>query len=111
DLPDHLPNRHITPEARHNLFLVVKEALNNIARHAQATEVRLRISATEKEVAIVIQDNGRGFESAPDNGSCDGLRNMRQRMEEIACNFQFASGPGTGKRVDFTYAWPATNGI
>jgi signal transduction histidine kinase len=93
------------------LFLVVKEALNNIARHARATEVRLRITATENEVAIVIQDNGRGFENAPDNGSCDGLRNMRQRMEEIGGNFLLASRPGSGTRVEFTYGWPATNGV
>jgi signal transduction histidine kinase len=111
DLPDRVPNRLVSPEVRHNLFLVVKEALNNIARHAKASEVRLCITATEEEVAIIIEDNGCGFERAPDNASCDGLRNMRQRMEEIGGNFDLASRPGSGTRVEFVHSWPANTGV
>lgn len=106
DLPDDVPDRHLSPEARHNLFLVVKEALNNVARHACAREVRLRVTASADQVAIVIEDNGRGFERAPDSAACDGLRNMRQRMEEIGGQFELESRPGTGTRVAFHYAWP-----
>lgn len=110
DLPDNIPDRLLSPEARHNLFLVVKEALNNIARHARASEVRLRITTVENQIAITIEDNGRGFECAPDNASSDGLRNMRQRMEEIGGRCQMASGPGAGTRVAFLYSWPLENG-
>src|SRR6185369_1864979 len=99
DMSDDIPGIPISPEVRHNLFLVVKEALNNITRHARATEVRLNITANPKEIAIVIEDNGRGFEYAPDNASADGLRNMRQRMEEIRGQFQIESKPGAGTRI------------
>ena len=110
DLPDNIPNRVVSPEARHNLLLVVKEALNNIARHARANEVRLCITATDDQVAITIEDNGRGFECAPDNASSDGLRNMRQRMEEVGGQFQLASRSGAGTRVAFLYSWPSNKG-
>jgi signal transduction histidine kinase/streptogramin lyase len=106
DLPDQIPDRNISPEVRHNLFLVVKEALNNIARHARAGQVGLHVTATEKEIGITIEDNGQGFTDAPDNASSDGLRNMRQRMEEISGRFRIESGPGTGTRVSFLYPWP-----
>lgn len=107
DLPENLPDQTVPPDARHNLLLVVKEALNNIARHARATEVHLCISVSESQIAIGVMDNGCGFESAPDNSECDGLRNMRQRMEEIHGEFQLKSQPGNGTRVAFHYAWPS----
>jgi signal transduction histidine kinase len=114
DLPEKLPERTVSPEVRHNLFLVVKEALNNIVRHAQPTEARFRVTNTEEQLAIVIEDNGRGFERERDSASADGLRNMRQRMEEIGGKLQIESKPGAGTRISLSYRWPrerATNGI
>jgi ligand-binding sensor domain-containing protein/signal transduction histidine kinase len=106
DLPDRIPDRTMSPEVRHNLFLVVKEALNNIAHHAQAGQVCLRVTATEEQIGITVEDNGQGFAHAPQNASADGLRNMRQRMEEISGQFRIESQPGTGTRVSFLYPWP-----
>ena len=91
---------------RHNLLLVVKEALNNIARHAKASEVRLNIVVSQNQITVTIEDNGCGFENAPDNASSDGLRNMRQRMEEISGDFCLESRLGAGTRVVFRYSWP-----
>lgn len=110
DLPDYFPDQMISPEARHNLLLVVKEALNNVIRHARATEVRLRVTTSENQIIISIEDNGRGFERSPDNALCDGLNNMRQRMEEIGGQFQLTSHPGSGTRVEFLYSWSLQNG-
>lgn len=107
DLPDTIPDRVVSPEARHNLLLVVKEALNNVARHARASEVLVRVNTSEDQVAIFVEDNGQGFERVPDNASCDGLRNMRVRMEEIGGQFQLTSHPGVGTRVAFIYSWPS----
>jgi signal transduction histidine kinase len=110
DLPDSVPNCGVSPEARHNLFLVVKEALNNIARHAQATEVHLRVTVTGEEISFTLEDNGRGFERPPENATCDGLRNMRQRMDEIGGQFELKTSPGAGTRVTFFYPLPQKNG-
>ena len=110
DLPDKIPDRMVSPEARHNLLLIVKEALNNVVRHARASEVRLRITASDSEVSFSVEDNGCGFEGVPDNASSEGLRNMRQRIEEIGGQFQLDSRPGKGTRVAVFYSWPGTNG-
>jgi signal transduction histidine kinase len=107
DFPDHPPARIISAEARHNLFLAVKEALNNAVRHARATEVWLRASVSETSLALTVEDNGRGFEQASNHPSTDGLRNMRQRMEEIGGQFSIASAAKTGTNVTLTFFWPA----
>jgi signal transduction histidine kinase/ligand-binding sensor domain-containing protein len=107
DLPPSPPERNISAEARHNLFLTVKEALNNVVRHAHASEVQLNAVVTDEALTLTIKDNGKGFERAPANSTEDGLRNMRQRMEEIGGNFSLESKPGSGTSVSLTYFWPA----
>jgi signal transduction histidine kinase len=106
DLPPNPPARTISAEARHNLFLAVKEALNNVVRHAHASEVQLQASVTEESLTLAIKDNGQGFVRAPDNFTADGLRNMRQRMEEIGGQFSVESQPGTGTNISLVYFWP-----
>ena len=99
DVPLQVREGNISAEVRHHLFLVVKEALNNVVNHAKATEVRLKITVNERDVSIVIEDNGRGFDHAPDNGCADGLRNMRQRIEEIGGKFDLQSKAASGTRI------------
>ena len=106
ELPDNIPNQRISPEARHNLWLVSKEAVNNVVRHAHASEVFLRVIVSENQLAVSIKDDGRGFEWPQDNAECDGLRNMRQRMEEIGGKFQLNSQPGIGTHITVLYSWP-----
>jgi len=105
DFPDHPPARIISTEERHNLFLAVKEALNNAVRHAQASEVWLRATVTEAALVLTVEDNGLGFETPPNHPSADGLQNMRQRMEEIGGQFNLASAPKTGTKVTLTFFW------
>ncbi len=100
DFPDHRP---LSSEARHNLFLVVKEALHNIVRHAQAGEVWLRLLINPRSIAMTIEDNGRGFDQALACAGADGLRNMRHRMEAIGGRLEIESAPGNGTRVRFVY--------
>jgi signal transduction histidine kinase/ligand-binding sensor domain-containing protein len=102
DLPLRVPDEHVSTEVRHNLFLVVKEALNNVVNHARATEVSLHITVDDRTVRLFIEDNGRGFDHAPANGCADGLRNMRQRIEEIGGAFELQSKPAAGTRISVT---------
>jgi signal transduction histidine kinase len=101
--PGHPPPHSMPAEVRHNLFLTVKESLNNIVRHARATEAWLRITVTEEDLVIAIEDNGCGLRHAPEDPGADGLRNMRQRMEEIGGIFQVDSSPDGGTRVSLNY--------
>ena len=109
DLPDHPPERPVSAELRHSLFLIVKEALNNVVRHAHASEVCLRITVTTANLEILVADNGCGFERKPDDALADGLRNMRQRAEELNAEFQIESPPGAGTRVAVRCPWPRGN--
>jgi signal transduction histidine kinase len=101
DAPDVLPPRAISAEARHHVLLVAKEALNNVVRHALAGEVSLRVRVAEDSADITIEDNGRGFDRPPDDALADGLRNMRQRMQEIGGRLDVHSAPGVGTRITF----------
>ena len=105
DLPEHPPERLVPAAARHNLFLAVKEALNNIVRHSNATEVWLRIVATDESLGISIEDNGRGFGLTPEREGADGLLNMRQRLEEIGGEFRLTSNAGGGTQISFICPW------
>jgi signal transduction histidine kinase/ligand-binding sensor domain-containing protein len=102
DIPDHPAARSLSADVRHNLFLVVKEALHNVVRHSGATEVTLRIRCEPESLVIVVADNGRGFTSGGEAAGADGLRNMEQRMAEIGGAFQIESTPGAGTRVTIT---------
>jgi signal transduction histidine kinase/ligand-binding sensor domain-containing protein len=105
DLPEHPPHHGVPAKTRHNLFLAVKEALNNIVRHSSAKEVRLRVLATEDLIHIVLEDDGKGFGKVENNGCADGLQNMRNRMEEIGGQFQFESKIGSGTQISFVCPW------
>jgi signal transduction histidine kinase/ligand-binding sensor domain-containing protein len=106
DFPDKFPPQSMPPEIRHNLFLTVKEALNNAARHSEATEIWLRASFTETSLTIVIEDNGKGFADVSNALDADGLGNMRQRMEEAGGRFQLESKAGSGTRIILTLMFP-----
>ncbi|MBI5800849.1 MAG: ATP-binding protein [Verrucomicrobia bacterium] len=106
DFPLQPPARAVAAEVRHHLFLVVKEALHNVVKHARATEVRLRATVSEQTFQLSVEDDGQGFSSAPDNALADGLRNMQQRLAEIGGTCQITSRPGQGTRVQVELPWP-----
>ena len=102
DVGEVLPTASLTSEVRHNLYLAVREALNNIAKHSQATEVWLRIHFQEPgKLCLTITDNGRGFSSTPDGLSGDGLANMRRRLMQIGGHFECENQAGGGVVCQF----------
>ncbi len=64
DLPVTLPAARVEAELRYNLFLALKETLNNVVKHAHATEVWLRLRIEPKTFTLIVEDNGRGFPAA-----------------------------------------------
>jgi len=103
EVPAILPEFILGSDVRHNLFLVVKEALNNVVKHADASEVRIQIAPDDSgRLTISIRDNGKGFvknssTSQEPNISAGeqhyGLFNMRQRMENIFGGLDLESLP------------------
>jgi signal transduction histidine kinase/ligand-binding sensor domain-containing protein len=99
DFPPRLPDQPVSTEERHNLFMAVKEALNNILKHAGATEVRIGLSVIGSRLSMTIVDNGRGFvpERPPHTGN--GLQTMKERLDRIGGQLVLESKPGEGTRI------------
>jgi signal transduction histidine kinase len=91
--------------ARHSLFLAVKEALNNVLRHASATEVELQISQTDDRLQVVIHDNGRGFDWNKIRRG-DGLTNLQERLAALEGGCDIESQADHGTTVRFTIPLP-----
>lgn len=110
DVPVQLPVQPLTTEVRHNLFLAFKEALNNVLKHAAATEVRITLAIEAEALTLAVEDDGHGFSAqalaAPSSGTRSsggcGLTNMRQRLAEIGGRCEIQSVPGSGTKVQLT---------
>ena len=105
DLPERPPELNVPADIRHNLFLAVKEALNNIVKHAGAKEVRLGVDVSNGKLRVVVTDDGHGFDKPPQDAWADGLRNMRQRMGEIGGECAIESHAGAGTTITFDVPW------
>src|SRR5262249_31787555 len=101
DVPPELPSKTLSQLIRRNLFLAIKEALNNAAKHSQATQLTLRIELIGSVLNVVVADNGHGFDSAQAPQERNGLMNMKLRLAEIGGSCEVASRPGEGCQVSF----------
>jgi signal transduction histidine kinase len=90
----------LDPERRRHLFLIFKEALHNIARHAGCHNVRLSLTVSHNQLWGEIRDDGRGFtaqggDAAPSTNG-HGLENMRRRAAQVGGRVNIESWPGQG---------------
>ncbi|MCW3490596.1 sensor histidine kinase [Dethiobacter alkaliphilus] len=83
-----------------HLFRIVQEALANILRHAQASEVSIQVFAREGELFLQIGDNGRGFDPQQEKKASYGLKTMRERCAEVGGQLSVTSREGSGTRID-----------
>jgi len=91
-----------SPDVAVQLVRVVQEALTNVRKHANAEWARVRIGRSEGEAAIVVEDNGCGFNTdllRETDVLSFGLRTMRERVERVGGRFAVDSVPGEGTRV------------
>jgi signal transduction histidine kinase len=100
DVDAEVPQASFNLATRRNLFLAIKEALNNAVRHSGATEVALTIQAVDGEVRVTVKDNGKGFEPAAAKPERNGMSNMAQRMAELDGHCRVTSQPGAGCCVE-----------
>lgn len=94
-IPENLPNIQVVGEIRRNVFLVVKEALNNILKHAHATEVNINLVRVPDGLTLTIQDNGIGINLDELRQFSNGLKNMKKRMDDVAIEFTISNSNGT----------------
>jgi signal transduction histidine kinase len=84
--------------------LVVKEALNNVARHAGASEVEVRVELAHNRFRVLLSDNGCGFNVAQALAKGRGLENMRSRLRPLGGSLDIVSEPGEGTVVTIEVA-------
>jgi signal transduction histidine kinase len=84
--------------ARKNIWLICKEAINNLAKYSEARQVKISAKLLSQFLEIKIEDNGKGFDvNSPYHGN--GLKNMRTRCEEIGGEYNILSSAGKGTVV------------
>jgi signal transduction histidine kinase len=99
NIPAQIPSLTINGEFRRNIYLTVKEALHNIVKHAQARKVKIDIE-TGFSLCVRIIDDGLGFDAANIRPWCNGLNNMKKRIESIQGKLQISNTVGT--TISFT---------
>jgi signal transduction histidine kinase len=94
------PNLEIPKEMHTSLYRIVQEALTNVMRHAQATQVKIKIEGRPQEVVIEVRDNGRGFDpNTLGHTRSLGLTGIRERAALIGASAEIIGSPGTGTLV------------
>jgi signal transduction histidine kinase len=93
-MPDYIEPTELTGDKRRNIFLCIKETLNNTLKHSRATQVRIHFRI-DTELSIKISDNGVGIDLQHIRQFGNGLKNIARRMESIGGSYQIGSNGGT----------------
>jgi signal transduction histidine kinase len=104
-MPVSFPAITLEGRVRHELLMAVKEALNNVVRHADATEVEFRMALADGRLEIDLADNGKGLEPE-ESGDGHGLRYLSARMRKLGGDCALESPPGGGTIVKFRLPLP-----
>ncbi len=95
---EHLP---VSMEVRRNLFLIGKEAINNLIKYSEATLATMRFERRGDQFAVLLEDNGRGFDTNQ-LSSRTGQQSMQQRASAMGGTLTVQSTPGQGTRLELT---------
>jgi len=85
------------------MFLTVKESFNNIAKYAWCNKVTVTIQETVKEIRVTIKDDGKGFDVNNVRLFANGLKNMRNRIEQVGGSYSITSEPGKGTLTEIIF--------
>jgi two-component system, NarL family, sensor histidine kinase UhpB len=96
-----IENLNLSMEIRRNLYLIVKEAINNLIKYSEATEASVYFQQDKKGILITIKDNGKGFDNEMVT-SRSGLKNMKIRAKEIHGKMVIESS-GNGSEISLSF--------
>jgi signal transduction histidine kinase len=103
---DELPP--LPPAGEVDLYHIIVEALNNVVKHAHATQVTLRLAHVPGCLRLLIADDGDGFDAQGPAGGL-GLRNMRERVARLRGEIAITSAPGKGTTITAMLPYPLEN--
>jgi signal transduction histidine kinase len=96
------PDLRLPAETERLLYRVAREALRNVAAHARAHSVEVRVGAADGRVSLFVRDDGSGFDGSALEGPASGhlgLRLLRDLIQDAAGTFRVTSAPGSGTTV------------
>lgn len=107
-IDDSMRNLPLSTQQRRNLYLFFKEAINNIAKHSEATEVKVSFNLLQstfgKHGRLTIADNGKGFDTS-DTSQGNGLLNFQRRAEAMGGKVEIISAPGQGTCIELNVSF------
>jgi signal transduction histidine kinase len=89
----------LQPVVKETFYRIAQEALNNINKHAEASQVQIQLTQDEERVEVIIQDDGCGFDMRSLSPENMGLKIMRERAEAVAAEIDINSTPGAGTHI------------
>lgn len=95
---EHISDRKLKMELRRDLFLMFKEVINNICKHAQATQVAIKVGLEKKRLHLVISDNGVGFDTTLPTHR-NGLKGLHTRVSKWKADIDIRSSEGEGTTI------------
>ncbi len=102
DVPFVFPSQPVTAEVRHNLFMAVREVLNNSIKSGKPKRVLVKLAMSGNGLSVSLSDDGCGFDPSQLVGGRNGLDNLKKRMEAVNGSFALESEPGRGTLVSLS---------
>ena len=101
-----LGDRPLGPQLGRQIYLIAREMISNVVRHAHAGSASLSLLSEDETLVIAIRDNGRGFDRSAVPDSAVGLRSIEQRVADLDGSALIESSPGKGTTITATLPWP-----
>ncbi|MDP3148414.1 MAG: sensor histidine kinase [Ignavibacteria bacterium] len=99
DIPPLFPNKKISYEVRRNIIMAVKESLNNIVKHADASLVTMQLTVTKNDLLVLIVDDGCGFDINNTRKYGNGLKNIERRIKSVNGKYSVETRIDIGTRT------------
>jgi signal transduction histidine kinase len=99
DFPESVPAGAVSGLVRRHVLLILKEALQNVVKHAAARRVRVAVTLEDRHLRMVISDDGRGLPEGGGRRFGNGLVSMRSRVNELGGTFEISSQPENGTEL------------
>ena len=105
--------RRIEDHIEIGVFRVAQEALNNVVKHANASTIRVRVEFAPKTVAVIVEDNGQGFDQRSEEATTGhfGLLGMRERLQLLDGSLTIKSAKGRGTKILITAPLQHPDGV
>ena len=99
---DSIRSQYMNMQQRKNVYLIIKEALNNAVKYSNCRELFIKLEKNHHQLQIVIKDDGHGFDTTSANNG-NGIKNMKGRARELKAELKIDSNPEEGTLVQLHY--------